>query len=108
MRFARVVAVLVLFLGILIPTKAQEVVATWTGGSGNWSDAADWGTNPVVPNNGGGTTYSVAISAPGSSVTLDVLSTIDNLTLAAGNSLTSNSGGGLTLVSGSSSNSGTL
>jgi hypothetical protein len=87
MRLARVVVVLALFLGTqVISTYSQQVVATWTGGSDNWSNAADWSTNPVVPNNVGGTTYSVTIGTPNSDVVMEeglLNLTIDNLSLGA-------------------------
>ena len=76
------------------------MVATWTDTTGDWSNAANWSTL-TVPNNGGGTTYSVKISAPSSVVTMDVLNdTIDNLTLGSATRL--NVDYTITLVSGTS------
>jgi hypothetical protein len=84
----------------------QQTNSTWNGGTGSWSNASGW--NPsLVPNNSASATFSVNIIAPNSNVSLDVLgATIDNLTLAAENSLTINTG--LTLVSGTSANYGTI
>jgi len=62
--------------------------SSWNGGTGNWSNSANW-TPSSVPNNGGGTTYNVAIAALNSAVSLDVsyrLRSI-NLSLAASASL---------------------
>jgi len=109
MRLKQVVTFLILFLGFqCIQASAQQVVATWTDTAGNWSSAANWSTNPVVPNNGGGTTYAVKISAPGSVVAMDVLTTIDRFDLGTPNTLTINSGNTLNLASGTSNNYGTL
>ena len=73
---------LVLFLGFLSVPTHGPVVATWTDTTGNWSNAANWSTNPTVPNNGGGVTYSVTINAPTFFVEMDVLAvTIDSLTV---------------------------
>ena len=72
MRFTRVVAFLVFFLGLeLISTLGQQVVATWTDTSGNWSNPANWSTL-AVPNNVGGTTYSVIIDTPNAGVFVSV------------------------------------
>jgi fibronectin-binding autotransporter adhesin len=107
---SRILFIAIVFLtGLALPTThAQQVSTSWNGGTGNWSVSTDW-TPTAVPNNGGGTTYSVTISAASSAVSMDVLNdTIDNLTLGAANALTVNAGDSLSLVSGSSSNYGTL
>src|SRR5215471_4833619 len=106
----RVLTFLLLFFGFqLASTPGQQVVATWTDTTGNWSNPANWSTL-TVPNNGGGTTYSVTIAVPSSSVAMDVLNvTVDNLTLGATDNLFSTpSTGSLNLVSGGSSNSGDI
>jgi len=109
MRIKQVVTFLILLLGFqCIQASAQQLVATWTDTAGNWSSAANWSTNPVVPNNGGGTTYAVKITAPGSVVAMDVLTTIDRFDLGTPNTLTINSGNTLNLVAGTSNNYGTL
>jgi hypothetical protein len=107
MRLKQVVTFLTSFLGFqCIHASGQQVVATWTDAAGNWSNPANWSTL-TVPNNGGGTTYSVTISAPSSVVTMDVLNdNIDNLTLGTATSLRII--GGLSLASGASSSSGAL
>ncbi len=39
-----------LLAGLLVAPMAQAAIdASWTGTSGNWSDAAKWSTNPDVP-----------------------------------------------------------
>jgi len=93
----------------LCPTLVfGQTNSTWNGGTGNWSDLGNW--NPAaVPNNSGTTTYDVKIGAANSNVTMDVLNdTIDNLTIASKNSLTIDAGDSLSLVSGTSFNSGTI
>jgi len=106
MRFGRAVIFLILFLGFqCIQASGQQVVATWTDATGNWSNPANWSTL-TVPNNGGTKTYSVVITADRSNVTMDVPSvTIDSILLLElnpgfFNSLTINSGNVLSLVSG--------
>jgi hypothetical protein len=100
---------LILLCGFQSISAYGQVVATWTDSNGNWSNAANWSSNPSVPNNGGGTTYSVTISGSNSAVTMDVLNdTIDNLTLGATSSLNISSGNTLGLVSGDSFNYGSL
>ena len=104
MRFSRVVSFLILFLGLdVISTLGQQVAATWTDTSGNWSNPANWSTL-TVPNNGGGTTYSVIIDTPNAFV-LNSGRTIDNLRIGTTDKLTVIS---LNLVSGASSNSGEI
>lgn len=108
MRLREVLAVLFLLCGFQSIKTYGQVVSTWDGGTGNWSVSTNW--DPVaVPNNGGGTTYSVTISAPSSGVTMDVPNdTIDDLTLGATTSLNIYAGYSLSLVSGASTNAGTL
>jgi hypothetical protein len=110
MRLRRIAVLLALFLGFQNIRAYGQVVATWIDSSGNWSNAANWSTNPTVPNNGGGTTYIVTISAPGSVVTMDVVNvTIDSLTLGAANGLNVTGGDSLILLgAGSSTNNGTI
>src|SRR5215469_12596134 len=107
MQSSRVVAFLILFLGFqCIQASGQQVVAIWTDASGDWNNPANWSTL-TVPDNGGGTTYSVRITVPGSGVG-NAGGTIDNLTLATATSLNISGGNSLSLVSGQSNNSGTI
>jgi hypothetical protein len=106
--------VVVVFCALAFPPiYAQEVGVTWNGGAGDWSVATNWDLG-VVPNNGGGTTYSATVGVPDSAVTMDVLDdTIDSLNLAETTSLTISTGDSLTLLDlslnyGSISNNGTL
>src|SRR5215469_1920125 len=111
MHLKRVFACLFLFFGFqLASTPGQQVVATWTDTTGNWSDPTNWSTL-TVPNNGGGTTYSVTINGASSDVTMDVINaTIDNLTLDVGGHLGvagfAPAFPSLSLVSGASTNNG--
>ena len=107
-------ASLFLLLGpTAVPINAQ-INSTWKGGTGDWSNAANW--NPAeVPNNIGlSTTYHVTINVPGSFVTMDVLNdTIVSLSLGGSDSLSINSSASLSLLNGANSfgtltNSGNL
>jgi hypothetical protein len=69
------------------------VAATWSAGSGNWTNALQWGCNPVyapcVPNNNGVTAFTATLDSPGQTLALDSTSTptsitIDSLSLVAG------------------------
>jgi fibronectin-binding autotransporter adhesin len=114
----RRVLVLLTLIGAFhsIPSYAQ-VVATWTDGSGNWSNPLNWSTNPVVPNDGGGNFYNVTINGTGSdTVTFDASGTVvSNLTIGTGETL-QNNGFAQTLTigdrnvpgSGSVTNNGTI
>ena len=60
-----------------------EIIAHWQGGSGNWSDTSHWDIG-VVPNNGGGNTYTVVLDAPDQvlDISVDLAVTISGLTNA--------------------------
>lgn len=68
-----------------------SVAARWIGGSGNWSEPANWDIG-AVPNNGGGTTYSVVIDLPASDpiiridqgITIDSLTNFETIQIASG------------------------
>src|SRR6202790_915198 len=91
---------------LLLSTAAAfgaAITSPWIEGNGNWSAAGNWNNVPAfvgVPNNGGGNTFSAVLNN-GSSVTLDISVTINNLTTDAVDSLTVNNGIALTLNSGS-------
>jgi len=89
-------------------SQAQTAV-NWLGGNGNWGNGADWGGG-VVPNNGDGKTYDVTISnSESETVTLNLNTTISELTLGSYATLQSVAGDSLTIAGGGSfSNSGTL
>jgi PEP-CTERM motif-containing protein len=82
MRCLRAVALLALLFGFQTVRTNGQVVASWTDGTGNWSNPANWSTH-TVPNNGGGTTYDVVINGTASNtVTYDVNGTvIDSLSI---------------------------
>jgi hypothetical protein len=111
LTFARtlVLVILLFSLPVAVPLKAQTN-STWNAGTGNWSDASNW--NPtVVPNNVGGATYNVEITAPNPLVvTMNVPNvSIDSLFVGHPASLSIDAGGNLTLLgSVASSNSGTI
>ena len=60
----------------------------WLGGNGNWSNATNWSSNPVFPNNGS-TNYSVAIHTGTANLDTDV--TVSRLFMTGGNISGSNS-----------------
>jgi len=62
MRFKQVATTIVLTLGFFSCSTRAQVVATWTGTNGSWSNAANWSTNPSVPVNDTSSGYSVYIS----------------------------------------------
>ena len=102
------VTCLFLLVALFLPQSMAQTTSSWNGGTGNWSVTSDW-TPSGVPNNSGSNTFSVNILTPNSVVSMDVLNaTIDNLTLAAPNSLTINTGNTLNLVSDTSANFGTI
>lgn len=105
----------------LVPSfgLSADFSATWLNGTGNWTDATQWTTNPHFPNNGNGVTYDATIN--NGDVTLDTNITIQRLFLNGGSvggssELTLNDGLNLTggslfdvtlkLTAGSSSNIG--
>jgi hypothetical protein len=106
-RRAAALAAVLLITGLMAVSADAQTNSTWNGGAGDWGVSTNW--NPaVVPNNVGSTTYSVTISAPSSHVSMLLLNeTIDNLSLGATDRL-SIVDGGLSLVSGVSSNNGSM
>jgi len=88
---------------------AANLNATWNGGSGAWSITAKW-SGGVVPNNAGTDSFSVFIDggkATASVVTLDVSSTVTNLTIDNGDALDHISGRALAIAGGAVVNNGT-
>jgi len=88
---------------------AANVNATWNGGAGNWNSAGNW-SGGVVPNNGGGNTFSVFIdgSNPANSVvTLNLNPTITNLTIDANDQLIQSNNQDLAIAGGALTNNGT-
>lgn len=84
-------------------------VDLWSGGTGNYSDGTKWSLG-VAPNNTGAETYTAEIPA-GSTVTLDMNATIDNLNLdAASSTLVMPDGSSLTIMgnTGSGSTAGSI
>lgn len=89
-RVKRLVALLA--LGFADAGAFAQTNATWNGGTGNWSNGANWSTNPVVPNNGGGSFYSAVINGTGSdTITFDATGTVINsLSLGLGETFQDN------------------
>jgi len=88
------------------PAFAASVVARWVGSSGNWSVATNWDIGQV-PNNSGGTTYSVILDVAGSDATVTVNQAITISGLVTYETLQITSGGTFTL-SGGVTNAGTM
>src|SRR3981189_1441618 len=106
--FSPIQFVFCFLLGLYVMPLNAQTDSSWNGGTGNWSNSANW-TPSSVPNNGGGTTYNVAVAALNSAVSLDVSTvTINNVSLAASTSLTTNLGNSRSLVAGTSTNNGTI
>jgi hypothetical protein len=86
----------------LVPCAAArgaDVVSNWVGGSGDWSDAANWDSADFPDNNG--LTYEAVIdTAEYSHVTLDEDVTIDNFAIGLGDTLSIDNGNDLTLAAG--------
>ncbi len=61
-------------------SHAATVTSTWLGGTGGWSDAALWDTNPVVPDNNAVDQYITHLNS--GSATIDGNYTVDQLHLA--------------------------
>lgn len=88
----RLRAALLAATATLVPASAGAVVANWTGTDGDYGDAANWDTNPLVPLNGG-TSYDVFIAGSGNTVTYDepLAGAVDSLDLGAGVTLLTDS-----------------
>jgi hypothetical protein len=93
MRLKRAMGLLILLCGFKSISAYGQVVATWTGGSGNWSNAANWSSNPSAPHN---IVDSATIATPGSLAIYDIpyasinslnLGTTDSLSINAADSL---------------------
>ncbi len=71
------------------------VNATWTGGGGDWTDGADWSSNPNYADNGtpSDTVYNATIASGG--VYLDNSVNVDNLTLGAADQILTIGAGGI-------------
>jgi len=90
-------SVLVLFACPAAP--GADIVSTWLGGSGDWTDPARWDTADYPHNNG--STYEALIeSGIYSHVTLDDDVTIDGFTIGFGETLAIHNGCDLTLAEG--------
>jgi hypothetical protein len=80
---------------------ASEITSTWSGNTGDWTDATQWSTNPDYPNNDTptGVNYDAVINAPGAgayTVSLSSSITVDSVTLNSPNATISQTGGTLT------------
>ncbi len=107
---SRTMGLLLCLLWTVLPTAATaaNVDAIWNGGASNWNNISNW-SGAVVPNNGGGNTFSVFIDggkATNSLVTLDISPTITNLTINSGDQLSQGNGLGFGLAGGTMTNNG--
>ncbi len=70
-----------LTVSVTFSRRGLTVNSTWNGGSGNWSNPADWTPNSAAPNDGTplDTDYNVSIN--GGDATLDIDSTVQQLNL---------------------------
>ena len=62
------------------PATGADVIATWLTSDGLWTNAPNWDSNPLYPNNGnGGKTFDAVVT--GATVTLDASVVLENLDL---------------------------
>ncbi len=108
MRWKHPLACLIVALCCHVSQVHGQTVATWTDGNGNWSNPANWSTNPAIPNNTSSTAYNVLINNANSTVTVDVNATINRLTLGSSDTLVEQTGSVTLTGAGSSKNSGTI
>ncbi|HEY1684021.1 MAG TPA: hypothetical protein VGG19_04610 [Tepidisphaeraceae bacterium] len=78
------------------PAWGASISSTWTNADGTylWSDPLNWSPNTAYPDNnanGGANDYTVTVGAP-DPTTLDVIATVDSLTITADGELFSNPG----------------
>ena len=92
-------AFLFLLAAIFAVPAGAQTNSTWTGGTGNWSNAPDWTAG--VPN--GNFNALISNGGPLSTVNLDINATVANLGLDTGNTLNILSGNTLTFQSASGS-----
>jgi hypothetical protein len=94
-----VTASIALALSAAAANGRADTNATWTGTASTlWSNANNWSTAPVDPNNGnGGVNYAVFIGTP-APTTLNINVTIDSLTINTGGVLNTLVGTNLTLL----------
>ena len=91
--FRRLLAIALLMAGAG-GARAQVVLATWTGATGNWSASVNWDIL-TVPNNSA-STYNVDILSGNAS--LDQVAAIGVLDIGLGATLSINNGQSLTLA----------
>ena len=63
-------------------SQAADVISTWDGTTGNWSDAAKWDSLDFPDNGNGGFTYDAILN--NGAVMLDVDVIIESLSLGGG------------------------
>ena len=78
-------SVLSVIIAMLMCAEALAATATWISGDGDYTTAANWDTDPVVPLNNV-ITYDVVINGNGTDVTfnLGAAGAVDSLTLGSG------------------------
>ena len=85
-----VIASAVSGLGFCAQAPHADTTAEWIGGTGNWTTASNWSTNPNYPNNGtpSGTNYQAIIDQPESAEYVIIQSgnnTVDSISLSSTN-----------------------
>jgi hypothetical protein len=103
-RLGTAIAGRLLLAGVAVTTAApaayaQVITSTWTGVSGNWTNAALWSSNPNYPNNGNppGATYAAKLLYTPGSLALDTPITVQSLDIG-GNVLVNLSGSALSVT----------
>jgi len=81
-------------------TAHTQVISTWNGTSGDWTNAALWSTNPFYPNNGNppGATYAVEVGLTPGTLTINVPIEVQSLRLLGGNTRTFAGSAALTVL----------
>lgn len=76
MAFAYRVAAIAVMAGLVagVSAKADVITSTWGGGTGDWSNGANWSPGTQYPNNGnGGNNYQVVANGGTSTLTEDIV-----------------------------------
>src|SRR5262245_20047708 len=104
----RILLVILLGSPSVRPVAGADVNAIWEGGNGNWSQSVQW-SGGIVPDNSTDA-FSVDIDggkAGDSVVTMDVSTTVSNLTIDAGDQVKQSNKTSFALAGGNLSNNGT-
>src|SRR5215831_2464102 len=100
---------LLAFAAVSLDASAATITSTWTGGTGNWTDAGSWSNG--VPQNDATNTYTALVDGGNpvkSAVTVGNAVAIDALSVDAGDQVTVTTTGSLAVGAGMVPNAGTI